>query len=927
MTSAWPYPGAKWYKFDFHTHTPKSTDSMWAKYEHNLSPQDWLLKYMAEGIDCVAVTDHNGAGWVDALQSTYEEMKINLPEGFRDITVFPGVELTTEDEFHLIVVFAPGTSQKKIEQFITSAGYRGDCGDHSGSGSMSLLRVLNEVITLPEFDCIPIAAHADRDNGLLQTKNESQSPVANDRYLRKIFETGLLSAIEVVDTEVDKPQSYIQSRLNLSEVVGSDSHGFRGNDKPGSRYTWVKMETPTLASLKLALIDGQEFSIKRFDDLIQFNPYETPDNFIESIQVKDARYMGQGRLPSSLSFSPYSNAIVGGRGTGKSTITHSLRAVSGKQSELDEDTTPYQTYSKFMQVPKSKDDFGALKEGTEVELIYMRLGKRYRLIWSQVTNETTVFEEDGGDWKTSQDQEITKDRFPIDLYSQGQIATLVGENKQPLLELIDRSANIDHEELQTAQLKFCAKRAEARSLKQVADQIPALKRQLQDIRAKIQKLSQSNHQKILTEYNKFQKQKQLFETKKSETWDLINRLSGFFLHEEIVSTIATPSDFDADIQAFTNSLDTAVGKTKNAIKDSIEGLQTSVNDIEAVLISSNWKAKFDQAVKQYTDLQLQLQNEGINNLKEYGQLVQSEKELADKLVRAMNAQQQLQEKVKLANEDLKEIRQQRLKQTERRKLFLQEVLSDNHYVKISVRPYGCSAMVMEHAFRDLLSAKTEFASDIYIKGENGKQGVVSSFLNAAKLPNQEDRDRAIFDIQSLLYKVSTGADKQTFSARFRNKLVNMNTQHQDFADSLLYWFPEDGLDVEYSRTGDGKNFTPITQGSAGQRAAAMLAFLLAHSEKPLFIDQPEDDLDNSLIYDLIVSQIKATKSKRQIIMVTHNPNIVVNGDAEMVHALDFNNQCFIKNKGSIQDSEMRETICRIMEGGTTAFNNRYKRLI
>ena len=61
----------------------------------------------------------------------------------------------------------------------------------------------------------------------------------------------------------------------------------------------------------------------------------------------------------------------------------------------------------------------------------------------------------------------------------------------------------------------------------------------------------------------------------------------------------------------------------------------------------------------------------------------------------------------------------------------------------------------------------------------------------------------------------------------------MHTQHQDFADSLLYWFPEDGLDVEYSRTGDGKNFTPITQGSAGQRAAAMLAFLLAHSEKPL----------------------------------------------------------------------------------------------
>ncbi|MBP6083790.1 MAG: hypothetical protein KA732_21350 [Providencia sp.] len=173
------------------------------------------------------------------------------------------------------------------------------------------------------------------------------------------------------------------------------------------------METPTLASLKLALIDGQEFSIKRFDDPIQFNPYETPDNFIESIQIKDARYMGQGKLPSSLSFSPYANAIVGGRGTGKSTITHSLRAVSGKQSELDEDTTPYQTYSKFMQVPKSKDDFGALKEDTEVELIYRRLGKRYRLIWSQVTNETTVFEEDGGDWKKVKIRNLPKTDSPL----------------------------------------------------------------------------------------------------------------------------------------------------------------------------------------------------------------------------------------------------------------------------------------------------------------------------------------------------------------------------------------------------------------------------------------------------------------------------------------------------------------------------------
>jgi hypothetical protein len=103
----------------------------------------------------------------------------------------------------------------------------------------------------------------------------------------------------------------------------------------------------------------------------------------------------------------------------------------------------------------------------------------------------------------------------------------------------------------------------------------------------------------------------------------------------------------------------------------------------------------------------------------------------------------------------------------------------------------------------------------------------------------------------------------------------------------------------------------------------MLAF---YSKKPIFIDQPEDDLDNSLIYDMIVTQIKNTKSTRQIITVTHNPNIVVNGDAEMVHALDFNNQCYVKDAGSIQQENMRGAICKIMEGGKIAFNHRYRRL-
>ena len=106
----------------------------------------------------------------------------------------------------------------------------------------------------------------------------------------------------------------------------------------------------------------------------------------------------------------------------------------------------------------------------------------------------------------------------------------------------------------------------------------------------------------------------------------------------------------------------------------------------------------------------------------------------------------------------------------------------------------------------------------------------------------------------------------------------------------------------------------------------MLAFLLAYGNEPLVLDQPEDDLDNHLIYDLVVQQIRSNKLRRQLIVVTHNPNIVVNGDAELIYVLDYNHQCYVKNSGALQESEIRREVCLVMEGGKEAFEQRYQRL-
>ena len=166
-----------------------------------------------------------------------------------------------------------------------------------------------------------------------------------------------------------------------------------------------------------------------------------------------------------------------------------------------------------------------------------------------------------------------------------------------------------------------------------------------------------------------------------------------------------------------------------------------------------------------------------------------------------------------------------------------------------------------------------------------------------------------------------------FGGHLNNFLQREAAKRPEYLDNILIWYPEDSLRVEYSPKGDGKDFRPIGQASAGQRAAAMLAFLLAYGEEPLVLDQPEDDLDNHLIYELVVRQIREHKLRRQIIVVTHNPNIVVNGDAEMLYALDFRaGQCRVAKEGSLQEAEIREEICRVMEGGREAFERRYRRL-
>lgn len=147
--------------------------------------------------------------------------------------------------------------------------------------------------------------------------------------------------------------------------------------------------------------------------------------------------------------------------------------------------------------------------------------------------------------------------------------------------------------------------------------------------------------------------------------------------------------------------------------------------------------------------------------------------------------------------------------------------------------------------------------------------------------------------------------------------------------------PDGWLDLSLSEVSDSPEFEyrakegvyiPFDSASAGQQASALLGALLSQGGIPLIIDQPEDDLDSDTVLQ-IVSKVWRSKGQRQLLFVSHNANLVVNGDADLVLVCAYLNAGdqsagHIKAQGAIDLDEVRKEITSVMEGGERAFRLR-----
>ena len=138
---------------------------------------------------------------------------------------------------------------------------------------------------------------------------------------------------------------------------------------------------------------------------------------------------------------------------------------------------------------------------------------------------------------------------------------------------------------------------------------------------------------------------------------------------------------------------------------------------------------------------------------------------------------------------------------------------------------------------------------------------------------------------------------------------------------------KDVIDVELNVAHENEaeeNYVPMEKLSVGQKCTAILNLLLAKLGDPLIIDQPEDHLDNAFIAERIVNELRNLKTKRQFLFATHNANIPVFGDAELIVVLENeeSRKAVLKNVGSIDDPNIRDQAAQILEGGKAAFDMR-----
>lgn len=317
---------AKWWKVDFHTHTPDST----CFYNKSITPKEWIQAAIDKGLDAVVVSDHNSLNWIQTLREASEE--IHTETGNR-LHIIPGIELCVGTSFvHVLVLFDLEMTIDKMEGIISEAGLPKI--KWRDTTNKITEEQLGKMIEENRSELLVIPAHFSKNKGL--------GRVLGENGIKEFVNCIQIDAIEVRDEDdcrevENKFSNKVIPRVAL--ITGSDNPAQgEGHDicGIGNKFTYIKMSQVSLEGLRQAFLDWKTRIIVRLEGAeIEENLNKVEHNYIAGIHIKNLKHVND----LNFRFSPNLNCIIGGRGTGKSTIIEMIRLVMKQGLDANKKST------------------------------------------------------------------------------------------------------------------------------------------------------------------------------------------------------------------------------------------------------------------------------------------------------------------------------------------------------------------------------------------------------------------------------------------------------------------------------------------------------------------------------------------------------------------------------------------------------------
>jgi type III restriction enzyme len=872
-------------------------------------------------LDAVAITDHHDIAFFpyirDAAAADRDANGNPLPAD-RRIVVFPGVELTLAVPCQAILLFNPDTNLNDLVTGLAALGITPAPPESAKAHPVARLTIkdpnevyrrLNEHTNLKgRFILLP-NVNDGGDNSLLRRKffEHYKDMISVGGYVDGSFAGhGRRQILE------GKDPAWGNRRIGVIQTSDSRERDF---SNLGVHRTWIKWSAPTTEAIRQACLAP--------DSRIRYTSPLLPDNLIAGIRVTDSRFFG----PFSAEFNPQLNTIIGGRGSGKSTILEYIRWALCDQAYVyhENEGTELPDYEK-----RRVALVGATLKPSHgnVTIHYIRHGVPHQIRREADTGKVFLRVADQPEQETT--EEIIQSLAQIQGYSQKQLSHVSVRSKELVRLLTVPIA----QELSSLDAQI---QSEASSLKQAFERVElhlTLQTQVQSInldlvskREQIKSLSDQvrdlpeEQRKEITAHPFYMEGERLATAYRSSMDATSSALvSGQASIQKALSELpaaekALPLDeLSAVNERITERLKEIVSQLE-AIAKSVEVLrQDTSGGFERITREiAEHRKKYDAAASENAVIQ-----ERLDSLRAISdQIAQTEKD-RDSLLQDIAQVADAGEVLKDSRSRWVEAIQKRNGLLERQAVILTQDSNGELQARITrgqniddlkvaiqdaIRGAGITTPEkLDNLLRAIVSEPDPLAAWLEVGGE-----LIALARVGPQLPMGADLP--------LTPRLVTADFIPSELRRMASRLKPSST----FELTLNY--PESVPIFEY-RTNDG-TYVPFQDASPGQQATALIGLLMNQSAGPLVIDQPEDDLDNSTILR-IAERLWSAKEKRQIIFSTHNPNLVVIGDGELVIHCAYRQpvqgaRVEVANQGAIDNKNVCEILKSIMEGGAEAF--------